>query len=57
MEDIFLLGMQLTDALLNKKIFLLNPVPVMQYTEEIEALQPIYDNKFILINRKNSFTK
>lgn len=25
----------------NKKIFLLNPIPVMQYKEEIEALQPV----------------
>jgi len=25
----------------NKKIFLLNPIPDMQYKEEIEALQPV----------------
>lgn len=29
---------------LNKKIFLLNPVPIMSYTDEIEAMKPIIIN-------------
>ena len=30
--------------ILNKKIYLLNPVPKLNYTDEIEAMQPIIIN-------------
>ena len=32
----------------NKKIFLLNPIPIMQYKEEIEALQPVVINNDLI---------
>lgn len=36
---------------LNKKVFLLNPIPEMQYRDEIEAVEPIIINDdFNLIN-------